>query len=81
MGAVKDAMIEVQEAGCLWLDDALIGRLRDAGLEPKTQRITVSGRGWPVELEVLPATEGFRMLSLVDGDDYDAIADALCEML
>ena len=81
MGYVKQAMIEVQEAGCLWLDDAVIDRLRDAGHKPQTQRVLVEGYRGPVELDALPASEGLRLMPLLTGDDREAVADALAEML
>lgn len=81
MGYVKEAMFAVEEAGCLWIEDEVIERLRAAGYEPQTKMVVVEGYDGPVELDVLPATEGLRLLSLVDGEDYEVIADALCNFL
>jgi hypothetical protein len=81
MGYVKNAMIEVMEAGCVWLDDDVIVRMREAGLAPQTRRVIVEGYRGPVELDALPASEGLRLLPLVTGDDREALADALAEMM
>lgn len=81
MGYVKSAMMDVQAAGCLWIDDEVIVRLRAAGHDPKTRRVIVEGYRGPVELDAMPASEGLRLLPLVSGDDRETIADALSEML
>ena len=81
MGYVKEAMFAVQEAGCLWVEDEVIDRLRAAGHDPKTKMVVVEGYDGPVELDVLTATEGLRLLSLVDGDDHEVIAHALSNFL
>jgi hypothetical protein len=81
MGYVKEAMMAVEEAGCLWIEEEVIARLREAGHSPKTRLVVVEGYDGPVELDALPATEGLRLLPLVDGDDYEVIADALSNFL
>lgn len=81
MGYVKEAMLAVQEAGCLWVEEEVIDRLREAGHNPQTKMVVVEGYDGPVELDVLPAAEGLRLLPLADGDDYEVIADALSNFL
>jgi hypothetical protein len=81
MGYVKNAMISVQEAGCLWLDEAVIDRLRAAGHEPEVRRVVVDGYDGPVEIEAVLASDGMRLMEVADEDDGDAIADALAELL
>jgi len=81
MGYVKEAMFAVQEAGCLWVEEEVIERLREAGHDPKTKMVVVEGYDGPVELDVLTATEGLRLLPLAEGDDHEVIADALCNFL
>ena len=80
MGYVKNAMMEVQSAGCLWIEDAVLERLRDAGHSPKTRRVVVEGFNCPVEIDALPFDEGFRLLGLAGPEDREAILDALAEM-
>lgn len=80
MGYVKAAMMDVQAAGCLWLDDKVIGRLRDAGHAPQTRRVIVEGFDGPVELDALPVAEGLRLLPLANGEDREDIADALADL-
>lgn len=81
MGYVKAAMMDVQAAGCLWIDEDVIVRFREAGLEPQTRRVIVDGYRGPVELDALPASEGMRLLPLVAGDDREVLMDALAEFL
>lgn len=77
MGYVKEAMFAVQEAGCLWIEEEVISRLREAGHNPKTKMVVVEGYDGPVELDVLPATEGLRLLPLAEDDDREVIEHAL----
>jgi hypothetical protein len=81
MGYVKNAMIAANEAGCIWVEDEVIERFRAAGLDPKTKRVVVEGYDGPVEIDFLTASDGLRILPLVDGDDHESLADALAEML
>jgi hypothetical protein len=81
MGYVKNAMIAVQEAGCLWVDDAVIERLRDAGHEPKVKRVVVEGYNGPVEIDAILAPDGMRLMEVADEDDAETIADALAELI
>jgi hypothetical protein len=81
MGYVKNAMIAVQEAGCLWVDDAVIERLRDAGHEPQVRRVVVDGYDGPVEIDAILASDGMRLMDAADEDDAEIIADALAELI
>lgn len=81
MGYVKSAMIEVQAAGCLWVDDEVVARLREAGHTPRTRRVIVEGHDGPVELDALPFSEGVRLLPLASPEDREVLADALAESL
>jgi hypothetical protein len=74
-------MIAVQEAGCLWVDDAVIERLRDAGHEPKVKRVVVEGCNGPVEIDAILAPDGMRLMEVADEDDAETIADALAELI
>ena len=81
MGYVKEAMFAVQEAGCLWVEEEVIERLREAGHDPQTKMVVVDGHDGPVELDVLTAAEGLRLLPLAEDDDHEVIAHALSNFL
>lgn len=81
MGYVKNAIIAINEAGCVWVDEDLIERARAAGHEPQTRPVSVECFDGTKQVEALPAEEAFRLLSVTGGDDHEALADALAEML
>jgi hypothetical protein len=81
MGYVKNALYAIQEAGCLWLDEGVLERQKSAGHGPAVRRVAVDSYDGPTEVEALDAADGLRLLSVTAGDDHDAIADALADML
>lgn len=78
MSYMSNAMIEIQEAGCVYLPADIIEALRTSEHRPVTTWVPVSGKHGIVPTECLIWEEALRLRDLVDDPaTRDTLADAL----